>query len=152
MQRTPTILLCCAALVVASGIALARTNDQDPKKVDEFTGANWESAMARLDSFAVRLQNEPHAVGVLFVYAGQNRRRGEADAFTRCMKDYLVMRRKVDVNRLVFVSGGYRNNLSIEFWIASAKTQIPKPTSTIEPTSVRFKGKRISNWRSLCSI
>lgn len=152
MKLSPTLPVVCITLLLASSGLLGRTKAQEAKKFDQFNGPNWENAMAHLDNLALSLQNEPATVGVIFVYGGQKRRRNEPNAWSKCIKDYLVMRRNIDVNRLVFVSGGYRENLSVELWSARDQTEIPKPSPSIKPSTVRFTGRAIANWRSLCSL
>jgi hypothetical protein len=139
-------------LLIAGSPLIGRAQDDSARKLDQFTKPNWEDAMAHLDNLALMLQNDPMALGVVFVYGGQGRRPHEADAYSNCMKDYLVRRRAVDVNRLVFINGGYRQDFSVEFWLARDRAQIPKATPTTKSTAVRFKGKKIAKWRSLCSL
>ncbi len=149
VMRIPVLGL---ALLIASSSLIGHAQDDAARKLDEFTKPNWEGAMAHLDNLTIMLQNDPVALGVVFVYGGQRRRRNEADAYSNCMKDYLVRRRAVDVNRLVFINGGYRQDFSVEFWLARDRAQIPKATPTIKSTAVRFTGKKIAKWRGLCSL
>jgi len=121
------------------------------RKLDEFTRAGWEDAMVRLDNFVLHLRDTPSAVGVIIVYAGQDRRRGEARAWSSCIRDYLKKRRDLEANKLVMVQGGYRQKLTAELWILPDGTNLPKPTPEIKPRQVRFKGRSITTWRSLCS-
>jgi len=152
MKVTPTVIAVCVAVLICSTVLAGRANYQNARKANEFTGVNWENAMANLDSFTIEMQNVPQGYGVVFVYGGQARRLNEANAFLKCMKDYLVMRRRVDVNRLIFVNGGYRDNVSVELWLAQDRADAPNPSPTIKPAAVKFKGRRITNWRSLCSL
>ncbi|MGI9068961.1 MAG: hypothetical protein ACR2HX_21475 [Pyrinomonadaceae bacterium] len=118
-------------------------------KFDEFSGSGWESAMARLDHFAIDLRNNPHMIGVLIVYGGKRSRRGEARAWSACLKDYLVGRRGIEANRIVMVDGGYREDLTVELWETADRKHIPKPQPGVKSKDVRFrKGKAIH----LCEI
>lgn len=152
MKLSATLFAVCITIVIASSVLLGRANYQDTNKIDEFSGSNWESAMAHLDSFAVNLQNDPAAVGVVFVYGGQGRRRFERDAWSACIKDYLVKRRSIDTSRLVFVLAGYRENLTVELWQSPDKNHVPKPMATIKPRDVKFTGRAIRKWKSLCNL
>lgn len=160
-------ILVCATLLIAvvtrgssptvsEGAVLAvgtATHRQDgSRKFDEFTGPNWESAMAHLDNFAVNLQNEPTALGVLIVYGGQRRRPLEAKAWSSCLKDYLLKRRGLDSGRVRFLQGGYRDQLAVELWMVPAGQQTPAATPTIKSSQVKFSGRRITKWRSLCAL
>jgi hypothetical protein len=152
MITTARILALCATLFILGGFVEAGpVMDVVSRKFDEFYGANWEDTMARLDNFALSMQTEPNSVGVVLVYGGQRRRPGEARAWTTCIKDYLVNRRRIEAKRLVMINGGYLRNLTVELWQADMK-HIPKPTPHVKRKDVRFKGSRIRGWRSLCSI
>jgi hypothetical protein len=152
MKIPSRVLACCLVMLNASGAFVGRASDESTRKIDEFTGANWENAMAHLDNFALNLQNNPTAVGIIFVYGGQRRRRLEPNAWTACIKDYLVKRRGVDASRLVTVLGGYREHLTVELWQGPDKNQIPKPAATLKPAQVKFIGRAIKKWQSLCGL
>ncbi|HMH43103.1 MAG TPA: hypothetical protein VK557_06445 [Pyrinomonadaceae bacterium] len=121
-----TIIFCLGLLLIATGpFVRTRAGDVYTRKFDEFSGANWEDAMARLANFALSLNNEPAAIGIIFVYGGQDRRRLEPDAWSACIKDYLVARRGIEATRLAVVLGGYRKNLTVELWEGADKNKIP---------------------------
>ena len=143
------IVLCLSFLAVINVIEA-----QQPdccRKLDEFYGSNWESAMARLDNLALALQNEPVTFGVLMVYGGRRSRRGEVQAWSACLKDYLVNRRGINADRLVIMNGGYRETLTVGLWVMVDKKVLPTPEPHVKPRDVRFRG-RISKWRRLCNI
>ncbi len=144
-----TLAVC---LLVAINVTTAAAQQDQARKFDEFTGANWESAMAHLDNFAVTLQNEPTALGVVIVYGGQRHRPLEAKAWSSCLKDYLLKRRSIDPTRVRFLQGGYRDNLTVELWMVPAGQQIPAATPTIKSSGVRFSGRKITKWRRLCAL
>ena len=152
MKLNLTLLAVCLVLLLAGSGLHGRTSYRDAKKFDQFNGANWENAIAHLDNFALSLQNDPAAIGVVFVYGGQNRQRFEPDAWSNCITDYLVKRRSVDPTRLAYVLGGYREDLTVELWQAPDHNHIPKATSTIKPHDVKFSGADITKWRTMCSM
>jgi len=123
-----------------------------PHKVDEFTGANWESAMAHLDNFTLEMNNNPAEVGVIIVYGGSHEKRGEARAWSACIKDYLIKRRSIATERLIVIDGGYRKTLTAELWGAVDKTHLPAPSGQISLRDVRFKKGKIGPWRRMCSL
>ncbi len=147
-----TLALCSILLILGSVVETGSAADVSARKVDEFFGVGWEDAMARLDNFALSLQNDPSSIGIIFVYGGQDRRRGEAEAWSTCVRDYLVKRRAVPADRIVMIKGGYRNKLTVELWDAPDRTNTPKATPEIKPGALRFKGKSIKKWQSLCSL
>jgi hypothetical protein len=138
-------------LVGNDGLAQQVAADQT-HKVDEFSGAGWESAMAHLDSFVVELQNNPNEVGVVMVYGGNHRRRGEAKAWSACIKDYLTKRRGIPANRLIMIDGGYRQTLTVELWRTADRKFLPSPSAQIKLKSVRFTKGKIGPWRKMCAL
>ena len=150
MKPNQAVLAVGLVLLIASTTLFGQT--PEAKKTDEFTNPNWEDAMAHLDNFVLTLQNDPSTTGLIFIYGGQNRRRHEPDAWSKCTMDYLVKRRSIDPTRLAYVLGGYRERLTIELWLAPDKNHMPKAESTIKPPKVKFKGRNITRWRALCSL
>lgn len=126
----------------------------ESRKIDEISNFNWEDLMARLDFFAIQLQNAPASSGYVIVYDGRRSRRGEAQGWMHCIKNYLVERRGMDAHRIMIVNGGYRGNLTVEMWLVPLADSPPKATPTVKPQDVRFKKGRLKkkNWRSLCNI
>jgi hypothetical protein len=149
MKRT-IIVLCLLLLAITNRGAESQAQDKSPVKFDEFTGTNWESAMAHLDSFAVKLQTDATAMGVIVVYGGQNRRRFEPDAWSKCAQDYLVTRRGLDPTRIVIALGGYRDDITMELWETTDKTNLPKTKSTVTPSDIKFSGEDIKKWQTIC--
>src|SRR5882672_1704923 len=82
------------------------------RKFDEFGDIKCEDEYARLDNFAIQLQNEPQARGVIIFYGGKTFRgklpqRGEAEARAARLRPYLVGRRGIPSNQVIVVNGGY---------------------------------------------
>lgn len=73
-----------------------------PTKVDEFGALQNDDIKARLDPFAVALQNDPTSTGYIINYGtpAQVRRR------ETLMRTYLTRNRGIDAGRLTFVNGG----------------------------------------------
>jgi len=145
--KAPILIFSFVLLVCHVALGLPDTYS---RKLDEFKGANWEEAMARLDNFDIALKQEPTSIGVLIVYGGRRGRRGEAQAWRRCLKDYMVNRRGIRADRIVVVNGGYLDISTVELWQSVSKEHIPMPGYTSK--NVRFRRGKIKNWRSLCNI
>jgi len=80
---------------------------------DEYGSVCWEDEKARLDNFAVTLQNVPRTtIGHIIVYDGKRACRGEAIARALRAKKYLVDYRKVDADRIVWRWGGYLTDMT----------------------------------------
>src|SRR5207302_9081239 len=93
-----------------------------PHKFDEYGNIRFNDEKARLDNFAIQLQNEPTAQGYIIAYGtcdaeGQNR--------ANRAKDYLVNTRGIDGGRIVVVDGGCMPELKVELWVVSSGATPP---------------------------
>jgi hypothetical protein len=145
-----TLIVVLGFVLLTCPLALA-SPDEFALKFDEFQVANWEEVMARLDNFDITLKNEPGSNGVFIVYGGHRGRRGEAQAWGRCLKDYMVNRRGISADRIAVVNGGYLDTPTIEVWVSKKKGYIPRPSFT-SIKNVKFRKGKIKSWRSLCNI
>jgi hypothetical protein len=116
-------------------------------RFDEFGDIKCEDEYARLDNFAVQLQQEPQARGVIMFYGGQTFRgklpkRGEAEARAARLKPYLVERRGIPSDRLVVVNGGYKETWQVTLRIIPPGIETPGASPTVPLEKVKFrKGK-----------
>ena len=98
-----------------------------PRKFDEYGNIRFNDEKARLDNFAIQLQNEPGAQGYIYGYGScgsEGQERGNR------AKDYLVNTRGIDAGRLVVVDGGCKPELKVELWIVpQGATAAPADTS-----------------------
>jgi hypothetical protein len=114
---------------------------------DEFGDIKCEDEMARLDNFAISLQNWPGAKGLIVFYGGQRfrgrlPRRGEAAARASRLKPYLVQRRGIPMEQLMVVDWGYTKEWHVQLWIVPPGATIPDREPTITIQQIRFrKGK-----------
>ncbi len=100
--------------------------------------ANFDDDKARLDNFALTLQNSPDAQGYIIVYQGVEKRAKNADKIVNRSSDYLVKSRGVDPRRIAGANGGYRETTEMELWIVPAGANPPTPTPSIaNPTTIR---------------
>lgn len=112
------------------------------EKIDEFVGRLGHCDLtARLDNFAIMLQNEPGSKGYLVGYDSANRRAGYVDSRLRMARYYMTQERGIDASRVTFVNGGStdREDILTELWIAPAWAGPPVPVP--EPSGVEFAGK-----------
>jgi hypothetical protein len=84
------------------------------RKFDEYGNIRFNDEKARLDNFAVQLQNEPGATGYIIGYGSC-----DAEGMTRAnrAKDYLVNTRGIDAGRIMTVDGGCLPELQVQLWI-----------------------------------
>ncbi len=117
------------------------------RKFDEFGDIKCEDEMARLDNFAIQLQREPKARGVIIFYGGKTfrgklPRRGDAAARAARLKPYLVNRRGVAAEQVAVIDGGYAEEWRVEIWIIPSGASLPVARPTIPINEIRFrKGK-----------
>jgi hypothetical protein len=96
-------------------------------KFDEYGNIRFNDEKARLDNFAIQLQNEPMAQGYIIGYGSC-----DAEGQTRAnrAKDYLVNTRGIDAGRIVVVDGGCMPQLKVELWIVPQGATPPTPDTT----------------------
>jgi hypothetical protein len=98
-----------------------------PRKFDEYGNIRFNDEKARLDNFAIQLQNEPGAQGYIYGYGSCG---SEGQERGKRAKDYLVNTRGIDAGRLVVVDGGCKPELKVELWIVpQGATAAPADTS-----------------------
>ncbi|HEY0319777.1 MAG TPA: hypothetical protein VGC66_02280 [Pyrinomonadaceae bacterium] len=87
---------------------------------DQFGDIARDDEKARLDNFAIQLQQEPEAQGYIYVYAGTGRRIRPDYAQKRAarIRDYLSNTRGLDSRRIVVLEGPPRTEPTVELWIA----------------------------------
>jgi hypothetical protein len=144
--RMTIVLVLCVGVLGASRRVEA---EQTAVKFDEFHGSGWESAASHLDGFALNLQNNPQMTGVLIVYGAQLSKRGEARAWSACLKSYLISRRGIEPDRIVMIDGGYRKDLTVELWATADKKDMPTPEPQVKRKDVRFKKGKVNG---LCEM
>jgi len=120
-----------------------------PRKFDEYGNIRFNDEKARLDNFAIQLQNEPTAQGYIIGYGAC-----DAEGLTRAnrAKDYLVNTRGIDSGRLVTTDAGCLPNLQVQLWIVpqgatpptgdAAGVISPCPDCKKKPTTRRRGNRR----------
>lgn len=101
-----------------------------PIKFDDFESLAFDDDKARLDAFAIELQNKPDAQGYIIMYQGTDKiskRDKNVDKLSKRTLDYLVKVRGVDPRRIVITNWGTRPKTSYELWIVPPGAQPPVP-------------------------
>jgi hypothetical protein len=109
----------------------------EARKIDEYGNIRFNDEKARLDNFAIELQNDPTATGYIIAYGGRRGRAGEAQARADRAKNYLVNQRGIDASRIQTIDGGFREDLTVELWIAPSGAQAPTASPTVDPSEVQ---------------
>jgi hypothetical protein len=95
---------------------------QLPRKVtstltDYYPPIRLNDEKARLDNFAIQLQNEPSAKGYIIVYGGRKANAAEKQKRIKRAQEYLTFTRGIDASRIVTMEGGMRDETTTELWI-----------------------------------
>lgn len=114
------------------------------QKLDEFGQIGHCDLTARLDNFAVALQNDPQLRGYLVTYSGRKHVGAVAERWLNYMRNYLVNARGVEPERFNLINAGVREGEEVknELWLAppGALSPVPMPISE-EEASKPFYGK-----------
>ena len=97
------------------------------RKFDEFPDISRNDEKARLDNFAIEMQNDPTATAYVIVYPGKHGKRGEAQQHFGRIVDYLVHSRGLDQRRIVTLVGPAREALFVELWLTPQGATPPNP-------------------------
>lgn len=153
MMHRPAIrhllsLSTCFALVLivaSSGSAQAIETEalNAAIKFDEFERLGWCDLSARLDNFAIQLQQTQDVAGYVLSYGPEGNNPGTGKSNMWMIQDYLVNSRGILKERLRTVYGGRYQNLAelkTELWIVPHDAQ-PPDFKEYENNSNSFNGK-----------
>lgn len=116
------------------------------RKFDEFGVVGHCDLTARLDNFAIQLQNESATTGHIVMYGPEGEGLGTGKHFLKLMKGYLVEARGLPKRRVNTIYAGRNQVLyepRIELWITPPGASEPEPTR-FETNIDTFKGKFIT--------
>ena len=113
----------------------------EPRRFDEYGNIRFNDEKARLDNFAIQLQNEPGSTATIIAYgtcSGEGQTRGDR------AKDYLVNTRGIEASRITVVDGGCRADLTVQLWVVPQGAGQPQvdTTGAISPCPECKKGGR----------
>lgn len=95
------------------------------RKFDEFRSIQFNDEKARLDHYAIELQNDPTSIGYLVIYPGQRARAGEVQRQTNRVLDYMVNTRGIDKRRIIPIIGSAKDELFLELWVCPQGAKPP---------------------------
>jgi hypothetical protein len=103
----------------------------EPRKFDEYGNIRFNDEKARLDNYAIQLQNEAGSQGYIIAYGGCE---GEGQARADRAKNYLVNTRGIEAGRITAMDGGCREDLTVQLWVVPTGANPPTATeSTVTP-------------------
>ncbi len=98
-----------------------------PVKFDEYGDIKFNDEKARLDNYAIQLQNQPGSTAVIIAYGACE---GQAQARADRAKNYLVNTRGIEAGRITTIDGGCRANLTVQLWIVPVGAIAPAADTT----------------------
>ena len=106
--------------------------------LDTYGDIRFEDEKARLDNFAIQIQNQTGAHGFIIVYAGRKSTVNQAQRRANRAKNYMVNVRGIESERLYAVDGGYHEELLIRLIIAPPGAAPPPLDPTLDPSQVQI--------------
>ena len=121
-----------------NGQSVLGQDTRTPRKIDEYSKCqqsgpgciNMEDEWARLDYLAGQLRANPESTAYIIGYKAHLALPGSSLHHINYVRN-LVRSRVVDDSRVKVIDGGYRENLTIELWIAPDCSSVPIPGQTI---------------------
>jgi hypothetical protein len=109
-----------------------------PQQFDTYGRIARNDEKARLDNFAVALQNDPGASGYIIAYGGRRGPAGEAQTRADFAKNYLVNSRGIDAGRLATLDGGFREEATTELWLVPSGASPPTASPNVDASEVQI--------------
>ena len=106
-------------------------------KFGEYVTRDLSANKAQLDKFVLALQRDPAAQGYLIAYGGRTSQPADAQTAADNATDYTINTRKMDGARTLSGVGGYREQPTVELWIAPPGATPPLATPTVLPKDVK---------------
>lgn len=103
---------------------------------DSYGDIRFEDEKARLDNFAIQLQNYPNAHGFIVVYAGRKATVNQAQRRANRAKNYMVNVRGIESERLYAIDGGYQPQLEIKLIVAPPRAEPPQLAPSLDPSQI----------------
>jgi hypothetical protein len=129
MMRTLLLLL---VVLFPSGLQ-AQVEQAKAVKFDDFGDIEWSDKAARLDNFAIKLQEASSMKGFIVVYRSRRDLPGLSSRLARQMRNYLVQARGLSEDRIIDIDGGEASYLSQELWLVPLNAA-PTPRKDIYQT------------------
>jgi hypothetical protein len=98
-------------------------------KFDEYSNIPFIDEKARLDNFAIYLQEQPSFKGYIIFHDSQRMQSGGGQARAKRAKNYLVSVRNIDSKRIVIINGGSRKEFEVELYALPSTMSAPTPNA-----------------------
>lgn len=125
------------ACSTSSSCTTSVTKAASAVKFGEYVTPDLSANKAQLDKFVNALQSDPTAQGYLIAYGGRTSHPDDAQKAADNATSYTMHTRNLDGARTLSGVGGYREQPTIELWIAPADATPPTATPTVDPKDVK---------------
>ena|SRR6185503_11291659 len=144
-------------MIVLVSCLITSASSSPTRPFDEFGDVKCEDEMARLDNFAVQMQNLPRSRGAIIYFAGkmsgdQLPKRGEVEARVERIRSYLTKRRGIPAASLVVMNGGYDTNYRVQVWVVPPEAGLPKPEPSSSEKEIQYRPGKLNPRDYRCGI
>jgi len=149
MKKLCLFLLVTCLLFLNYNVVPGQEGSLKPHLFDSYGQLVPDDLGARLDNFALELQNKPNVYGYVICYGPEGDGSGTGNYMLLRTKYYLVEARGIDADRIQTIYGGrYKNQLEVltELWIGPSGANPPEPRhyqtklTTITGKFTEYKG------------
>jgi hypothetical protein len=135
-----TALLALLFLALSPAPHARQTREGGAKRIDQFGDIQVSDFLARLDNFAIELQNAPGARGYVVAYIVPNDFPGWPLRRANWARGYLIRGRGLEEGRVEVFNGGYRDAVGYEFWMVEPGAKLPVAPFDFGAELAREKG------------
>src|SRR6185503_9457604 len=130
-MRTLVIVFVASLLIANTSLVASAPIVITP--FDRYGAIRWDDEMARLDNFAIQIQNQPNSIGLIVGVDASGGCPGEVKARAIRAKRYIVEHRGIPWNRVAWRVDGHTSDIQTTLWIVP--TGASWPSSYREPNS-----------------
>ena len=105
---------------------------------DRYGNLRFSDEKARLDNFAIQIQQVERAQGYIIVYAGRKATVAEAQTRANRARDYLINVREINPERVKAVDGGFQEELAVQLYIVPEGVSPPALMPTVDRSQVEL--------------
>ena len=133
-------LLCFGQVVFAQDEGKTANNlKTEAKLIEAGSYQTSEVASLHIDMLRSAMQKSSNSKGLIIVYCGKTCRYGEVEAHLRGINLSLGFK-GVKIEDFIILNGGFREKLTVEYWVIPENACVPIPNSTVKIGDVKFKG------------
>jgi hypothetical protein len=131
-----TIIFISAAAVAVRG---QESGIYDPRMFDQWGDIPFTDEKARLDNAAIQLRSDPNFIIYLVIFAGKTACVGEARARAVRAKSYLIRKRGLRAQQIIWIDGGYEDDVRTDVWIWPPNMKAPSAFPALNRNQVKLE-------------